>query len=283
MHGLSGISRYVTVDGIVIHYVEAGQGSPVLLYHGLASAAFTWRDNIAALSQHHRVFAFDVLGHGDSDKPDVDYYPWDVADIMAKAVVQLGISNSAAIGNFAGGALAIVIAIRHPELVSSLVLVGSSGLGKEVPPFVRILSMPLVGNVLQSHRLGGNKLMLQSMFLDRSLVSQDLVDEMRRTRSLPGAKEAVVRTLRQTVNLSGVRDEFVLLDRLSGLGIPMMLVWGEQDKMFPVSHAYRASELTPAARLEVLSQCGHWPHMERASDFNSLALDFLSSSKLRNP
>ena len=66
-------------------------------------------------------------------------------------------------------------------------------------------------------------------------------------------------------------------------GIPIMLVWGEQDKMFPVSHAYRASELTPAARLEVLSQCGHWPHMERASDFNSLALDFLSSSKLRNP
>jgi len=124
--------------------------------------------------------------------------------------------------------------------------------------------------------------MLQSVFLNRSLVSQDLVDELRRTPSLPGAKEAVVRTLRRTVKLSGVRDEFVLVDRLSGLGIPIMLVWGEQDKMFPVSHAYHASELTPAARLEVLSQCGHWPHMERASDFNSLALDFLSSNELRN-
>lgn len=278
MHGLPGTSRRVTAGGFGIHYVEAGQGPSVLLYHGLASAVFTWRDNIAALSQHHHVFAFDMLGHGDSEKPDFDYYPWDVADIMGKAAVKLGISNAAVIGSSAGGALAVMIAIKHPEVVSRLVLVGSSGLGKEVPLFIRFLSLPVVGNILQSHRLGGDKLMLQSVFLDRSLVSRDLVDEMRRIRSMPGAKEAVVRTLRRTVTLGGLRDEFILADRLSGLGIPIMLVWGEQDRMFPVSQAYRALELTPTATLEVFAQCGHWPHMERAGKFNSLALDFLSST-----
>ncbi len=75
MHGLSGISRYVTIDGIDIHYVEAGQGSSDLLYHELAASAFTRQDNITALSQHYRVFVFDLLGHGDSDNPDVDYSP----------------------------------------------------------------------------------------------------------------------------------------------------------------------------------------------------------------
>lgn len=277
MHGLTGTSRHITVDGVKIHYVEAGQGSPVLLYHGLAAAVFTWRENMSVLSRHHRMFAFDVLGHGDSDKPDVEYDPWDVADIMGRAAVQLGLADAAVIGNSAGGTLGMMLAIKFPDLVSRLVLVGSSGLGKEVPLYIRLLSLPLVGTVLQSHRLGGTKLMLESVFHDRTLASQDIVDEMHRTRSMPGAKEAVVRTLRRTVNLGGVRDDFVLADKLSELDIPVMLVWGAQDRMFPVSHAYRAAELTPTARLEVLDQCGHWPHMEKASEFNSLALDFLSS------
>ena len=277
MHGLTGASRHVRVDGINIHYVEAGQGPPVLLFHGLASSVFTWRENMTALARCHRVFAFDLPGHGDSDKPDISYNPWDVAGIMGKAVEQLGLSNAAVIGSSAGGALGLMMAIKFPDLVSSLVLVGSSGLGKSVPPYIRLLSLPLVGSVLQSHRLGGTKQMLRSVFHDRSLATQDMVDEMHRTRSMPGAKEAVVRTLRRTVSLGGVRDGYVLADRLSSIGKPIMLVWGAQDRMFPVALACRASELAPAARLEVFDQCGHWPHMEKAGEFNSLALEFLSS------
>ena len=278
MHGLTGTSRYIKVGGFNIHYVEAGQGPPVLLYHGLASAVFTWRENMSVLSRHHRVLAFDLLGHGDSDKPDIDYNPWDVADIMGDAARQLGLTNAAVIGSSAGGSLGLMMAVNFPDLVSSLVLVGSSGLGKDVPPYIRLLSLTLVGSVLQSHRLGGTKQILQSVFHDRSLASRDMVDEMHRTRSMPGAKEAVVRTLRRTVSLGGVRDDYVLLDRLSKLRIPIMLVWGAQDRMFPVSVAYRASELAPAVRLEVFDQCGHWPHMEKAGEFNSLVLEFLSGT-----
>lgn len=235
---------------------------------------------MAALSSNHRVFAFDALGHGDPDKPDVGYNPWDVANIMGKAAEKLGLKNAAVIGNSAGGALGMMMAIRFPDLVSRLVILGSSGLGKEVPPYIKFLSMPLVGNVLQSHRLGGTRQMFQSVFSDRSLATQDMVDELHRTRSLPGAKEAVVRTLQNTVDFGGVRDDYILTDRLGELGIPIMLVWGDQDRMFPVSHAHRASKLVPTARLEVFADCGHWPHMERASEFNSLALDFLSSAIL---
>ncbi len=79
---------------------------------------------------------------------------------MCKAVVQLGVSNAAVIGGSAGGALALMVAIRYSKLVSNLVLVGSSELGKEVPPFIKFLSVPIGGNVLQSHSLGGNELML---------------------------------------------------------------------------------------------------------------------------
>ncbi|MCH8206412.1 MAG: alpha/beta fold hydrolase [Chloroflexi bacterium] len=57
---------------------------------------------------------------------------------------------------------------------------------------------------------------------------------------------------------------------------PMMLVWGAQDRIIPVSHAYRAQQVAPQARLHVFDQCGHWPHMEKASAFNSAVLEFLS-------
>ena len=118
--------------------------------------------------------------------------------------------------------------------------------------------------------------MLNKVFTDQTFVTQELLDELYRSRDMPGAKEAVVRVIRRTVGLRGVRKEYVYLDGLPRLKMPLMVVWGAQDLILPVSHAYRALEAAPHARLKVFDGCGHWPHMERASEFNSLALDFLS-------
>ena len=73
----------------------------------------------------------------------------------------------------------------------------------------------------------------------------------------------------------GVRTQYVLVDALKSLDLPLMLVWGAEDRILPVSHAYRAAEAAPHARLEVYDGCGHWPHMERAADFNRAVVEFL--------
>lgn len=273
---LPGESRYATVDGISTHYVVAGEGPPVLLIHGLGASVVTWRDNIGPLSKAFRVHAVDLPGHGDSDKPDIDY----AVDTMVRFVVRflesLNLVSTAIIGNSIGGALGLITALRHPELISRLILVDSAGLGREVSAYLRLVSIPGLGALLESSRVGGTRFMLSKVFNDQTFVTQELLDELYRSRQMPGAKEAVVRVIRRTVNLRGIRKEYVYLDDLPRLNMPLMLVWGAQDLILPVSHAYRASEAAPHARLKVFDRCGHWPHMERASEFNSLALDFLS-------
>ena len=274
---LPGESRYATVDGIKAHYLTAGEGVPLLLLHGLGASVATWRDNIGPLSKAFQVYALDYPGHGDSGKPrDMDYAPSTIAHFVRRFAEALNLDRMAMIGNSVGGAIGMMLALGKPDLVSSLVLVGSASLGREVSFFMRLVSVPGLGELLAGPRVDWTGLMLRTVFYDRGFITQELTDEMGRTRRMPGAREAVLKAIRNGVDLGGVRKEYVLVDQLKRLDIPLMLVWGRQDRVLPVSHAYRAQEVVPNAQLHILDRCGHWPHMEKASEFNSLAMRFLS-------
>ena len=273
---LPGEARWITVDGIKTHYRVAGAGRPLLLVHGLGASVATWRDNIDPLSTRFRVYAVDLPGHGDSDKPDIDYAPEAMVDYVVRLIEGLGIRRPAIVGNSVGGALGLMTALRHPDLLSGLVLVDSGSLGKEVSTYVRLVSLPLLGEFLESSRVGGTRFMLHSVFHDPRFATQELVEELYRSRRMPGAKEAVVRVIRNTVNLMGVRSRYVLLGDLARLTVPTIVVWGAQDQIFPVSHAHQASRSAPGLGLQVFDRCGHWPHMEKASEFNALVLEFLT-------
>ncbi len=274
MH-LPGESRFIAVDGIKTHYVVAGSGPPLLLFHGLGSSVVAWRDNIGPLSRSFRVHAIDLPGHGDSDKPNIPYLPEDVVHFVARFARALRLDRASIIGNSIGGALGIMLANSYPELVSSLILVNSAGLGKDISLYIRLASVPVLGSVLESAKVGSTMFMLKNVFHDSKFVTKDLVLELYRSRKMRGAKQAVVRVLRHTVSLGGVRKNYVLLDQLGKIKAPLMLVWGAQDHITPVAHAYNAAEAAPSAMLHVFDQCGHWPQMERAADFNSLVLQFL--------
>ena len=272
---LPGESRWVAVDGINTHYVEAGAGQPLLLIHGLGASVVTWRDNLGPLAQSFRVVALDLPGHGDSDKPDIDYAAQTIVRHMARFMDAIGFERTAIVGNSVGGALGLMVALAYPELVSSLVLVDSAGLGKEISTYVKLASIPLLGRLLESPKFG-TKFLLYNVFHDPSLASPELLEELHRSRQMRGAKEAVVRVIHNVVDLRGVRDDYVLIDELKDLPMPTMVVWGAEDRVFPVSHAYRAADSSPQTVLKVFEECGHWPHMEKATAFNSAVKKFLS-------
>ena len=182
---LPGESRYVRVGNIDTHQVVAGEGPPLLLLHGLGASVITWRDNIGPLSRAFRVYALDLPGHGDSDKPDIDYSADTVVQFLLGFVESLGIERPRMIGNSIGGALALITALRYPDLVDGLVLVDSGGLGREVPLYVRLVSVPGLGELLESSKVGGTRFMLYNVFHDRSFVTQDLLDELYRCRQMP--------------------------------------------------------------------------------------------------
>ncbi|MDA0987895.1 MAG: alpha/beta fold hydrolase [Chloroflexi bacterium] len=267
--------RFVTVDGIRTHYVAAGWGPPLLLLHGLISNLIAWAPNIEPLSQKYTVYALDFPGRGDSDKPDIDYGVPAGAQFIRRFMDALGIERASLAGCSMGGMIALRTALDFPDRVEKLVLVDAAGLGREVTWLVRVMSLPLVGEIMESPSLRGTRASLKNIFYDHGLIQDGFLQEIYRTRRLPGAKQAALKMVRGAVGLRGVHKKWIMTENLKHLNIPVLIVWGAQDRIIPVHHAYNAARDAPRVKLCVFDQCGHWPQMEKSAEFNQLVLDFL--------
>lgn len=272
---LPGESLYTTIGGIKTHYVLAGRGRPVVLIHGLGASVATWRDNMAPLAERLAVYALDLPGHGDSDKPDISYDSESMAAFVRAFADDLDLAEPALVGHSMGGGLALITALAYPELVSRLVLVSSASLGRQVTPFLRVIALPWIGEWITGGRFDTREAMLRQSFHDESLITSELVDELRRTSSLPGAREAGLKVVRNFISPWGVKRKYIRTGELDTLDMPLMIVWGDRDKILPAKHGRGAARASSAADLHVLADCGHWPQMERAAEFNALALEFL--------
>ncbi len=273
---LPGESRYVTVGGVNTHYLVAGHGSPIVLIHGLGESVVTWRDNISPLSQRHQVFALDLPGHGDSEKPDLSYDPGSMVYYLRGFFESLGIERPALVGHSMGGGLALMTALAHPDIVSHLVLAGSACLGREVDWGLRLASVKVLGELITSRFVDNTGVMLRKAFSDQRFATPELLAETKRTNRLPGARRASLKVIRNTVSILGVKSEFILHKRLAELEMPVLIASGSEDRILPAKHAHRAGKADPRTDVHVFGSCGHMPHMERAEDFNALTLDFLS-------
>ncbi|MFH1560122.1 MAG: alpha/beta fold hydrolase [Chloroflexota bacterium] len=267
--------HFVTVDRIRTHYVAAGEGPPLLLLHGLIANLMAWAPNIGPLSQKFTVYALDFPGRGDSDKPNIDYRVPTGARFIRKFMEVLGIERASLAGCSMGGMVALRTALDFPNLVDKLVLVSAAGLGRELTWSVRMMSLPLLGELLESLSLRGTRASLRNIFYDHSLIQDGFLQEIHRTRRLPGAKQAALKMIRGAVGLRGLHKQWIMTEHLKHLNIPVLIVWGAQDRIIPVSHAYNAARNAPGVKLHVFDRCGHWPQIEKSAEFNQTVLDFL--------
>ena len=127
--------------------MEAGEGPAVLLLHGLGSSLDTWRRNVQPLADAgYRVLAPDLPGHGDSDKPvSLDYDPLAAVDFTSRLLDALGVQKASLVGNSAGGLVVTMFALEHPERTGRLALVAPGGLGRQISWFLRLMSVPAIG------------------------------------------------------------------------------------------------------------------------------------------
>ena len=275
MLNFPGEQRDAVVRGVRVRYIEAGEGAPLVLVHGLTSSKVAWRENIEALAERHRVYAVDLPGHGDSDKHDVNYDSAFIVGLMREFVLGLGHERVAMAGISLGGAVSLYTALEHPGMVSKLMLCGSGALGREIAMVIRLASLPVVGEFMLGGPLDNVGAMARKCFYDKGLVPEEVVDELRRTNSLPGARDAALTIIRKYISVWGVKSPYVVTERLRELDVPTMLFWGVEDEIIPVEHAYRAVQAIPGAGLHVFEECGHWPQMEHPEKFNRLMLEFL--------
>ena len=267
--------EHVMVNGMDIHYAAAGDGPPIVFLHGLGASSITWQENIGPLSDRFRVYTPDFPGHGDSVKLDVEYTVEAGISLVLGFLDAVGARKAALCGSAMGGLIALQTALQHPGRVSHLVLINSAGIGREIAGYLRVMSLPLLGEFLEGPTHRSARAMMRLVFGARKEYPEALFEELVRTRSLPGGRNAVLKSLRVGVNILGMRPEHRLLHRLRELQMPLMIVWGALDPVFPPKYAQAAAEAAPGSKLLFFPNAGHWPHMEEAERFNAEVTAFL--------
>jgi pimeloyl-ACP methyl ester carboxylesterase len=274
----------ITLDGDRVSYRIAGAGPLLLLVHGIAGSAETWKHVMPELARHVTVLAPDLLGHGESDKPRAEYSLGAHTDMLRDLMDALGHRRATFVGQSLGGGIAMQLAYQSPERCERLVLVNSGGLGREVNVILRVLTLPAAEYLFPlvcSPRLRDAGEVIATRLARMGVRSRPAKQEIWRSYSSladPSTRQAFFRGLRDVVDPGG--QAVSALGRLSrAASLPTLIVWGAQDPFIPVSHAIAAHAAIPGSRLEIFDGVGHYPHCEAPERFVEVLVDFVASTE----
>ncbi len=276
--------QQLSIHGHDIRYRTAGDGPVLLMLHGMASSSETWRHVFRQLSQRFTVVAPDLLGHGDTAKPRTEYSLGANANVLRDLLALLGHERATVVGHSYGGGVAMQFAYQFPDRCERLGLVGSGGLGLEVNPLLRLLTLPGAEHLLPifcSDRLRDTGSRLAAWIARRGVRASPVVEEIwRGYSSLTNAegRTAFFKTLRAVIDHEG--QSVCASDRLYlTCAVPTLIVWGEDDAIIPVRHAHEAHEAIPGSRLYTFEGVGHYPHCEMPERFANLLTDFVATTE----
>ena len=278
MSGNLEIGKSILANGIQTNYHEQGQshgqGAPVLLIHGSGPGVTgwaNWRLTIPALAENFRVIAPDIVGFGYTERPaDVQYNMDTWVSHILGFMDALGLEKAHVVGNSFGGGLALAMAIRAPERVNRLVLMGSAGL-----PFTLTDGLDRVWGYTPS--IDNMRGLLDIFAFDRSRVTDELA-KMRYEASIrPGIQEAFSQMF-PAPRQNGVNALASAEAAMQALPHHTMIIHGREDKVIPLSTSYQLFNLIQKSQIHVFGQCGHWTQIEHTVRFNSLISDFFAEA-----
>jgi pimeloyl-ACP methyl ester carboxylesterase len=269
-------SRFIDIDGVRVHYQEAGDpdAPALLLIHGFASSTLVWSKVFLRLaSQGFRVIALDMLGFGYSAKPkNGEYTIAGQANLLIRLLDRLDIPRATFIGSSYGGAVAATCALDYPARVEKLVLVGAVSNNRPLAfKLMRVFSSPVVGDVVSPLLIGSRRLLRRRMKRVYDRHSWVLDERRIKARHLvlrpAGAQRAIIRTVRAWEAERITRDAHLIAQ-------PTLLLWGENDLEIPLSDGERLHAEIPGSRLIVFLNCGHIPHEEYPEAFVDVVVSF---------
>ena len=262
----------LSLDGWRLHVRDSGpRGAPaVVLIHGFGASLQTWDAWAGVLERTHRVVRFDLPGSGLSEPdPAHDYTDARSLQLLIALMDRLGLARASIVGHSIGGRIAFTFAARHPERVDRLVLVDPDGFASpgfaygrapEVPKLLQAMRWVLPKPVLRMN--------LVPAYSDPAFLDDDLVTRYHDLLLAPGARQAMLDRMRQTVLV----DPRPLLARIEA---PTLLVWGERDAMIPFANSADYVRAIPHARLLAVPGVGHLPQEEAGAASAQAVADFL--------
>lgn len=265
---------YLDAGGTRTRYLAAGdEDKPLLiLIHGTGGHAEAYSRNLAAHAEHFRTYAIDLVGHGWSDKPKLDYEIADYARHVIEVIKALGYKRAHVSGESLGGWVAGWMAVHHPEWVDRVVLNTAGGWTAypEVMERISRLTMEAVTDPSPARI----RTRLEFLMHDTSKVNDDLVEVRRSIYSQPGYPDIMKRILcLQQMDIRR-RNMFSAADSAS-IKAPTLVLWTSHDPTAAPEEGRKIADAIPSAQFHVMNECGHWPQFEDPETFNRIHLDFL--------
>lgn len=256
-------SEFMTLSGMQVHFRDEGPKDdpvPIILVHGTSASLHTWDGWTEVLSKHHRVIRFDMQGFGlTGPHPQAKYRIEDYAETLVNLMDAMNIDTAIVAGNSLGGYVAWSTAVLYPERVSKLVLVDSSGYpfqSESIPLGFRISQSPvlkyLLGNIMPRSVV---KSSLENVYGNPEKITEELVDRYFDLNIREGNRAALAKRFVET-------KAGQLANRVGELTQPTLIMWGEQDRLIPISVGQRFHREIKNSQFISFSELGHVPHEE---------------------
>jgi pimeloyl-ACP methyl ester carboxylesterase len=276
---LSLATRDVGARGARIRFYEGGSGPPLLVVHGYLWSGTVWEDVFPLLKRDLRVIVPDLPGFGESEKPPPARYAYGYeafTESLVDLVASLGVGRVSVCGHSMGGAVALMLAAHHPDLVERLVLVDPIVYASHRGAAASIATLPVLGPILFKQMYGRTmfrRFFREHVYAKEESLPADRIERMFATFNAPAAREAAYATMLATL------DRRALVASIPRVSAPTLVTWGRSDRSVPVEHGRRLARELRRARFEVFD-CGHSPPEEVPDAFAEVVSTFLRGKAL---
>lgn len=266
-------ANYLDVKGVKTRYYHRGQGKTVVFLHGCTGSMESFVYNLGPLSKSFSVYAIDMVGHGFTDKPEIDYSPKTLMDHVMDTADTLGLDSFNLVGHAWGGWISTLISYYHPKRVNNLISIcglNPSSLSSLILSDDKRMMDTLTLNVALDPSVDNirarMKVMLRQSYDE---AAESLVLLRSKYYAAPGFSKAMLSLINSTR-----KAEYTLDDKLAEFTRPLIFVWG-RDCYFGYHQAYNALDVNPRFSLFMVANAGEWVQWEKPKIVNTVIEAYL--------
>lgn len=285
LEALGATVRYYDAGGIRTRAIEAGDGEPVVLMHGLSGHAESFIRNVIPLAQAgYHVYAIDAIGHGLSDKPaDVTYHSPTFERQLCGFLDAIDADPAHVVGQSLGAWTAWRVALAEPQRIRSLTSATGAGIllsdegSKRQNQEIHKQVASVTARAIEQPTLERVRARMEWLMAAPERATDELVETRYRMLNLPDSRAMIGRVTAEQTSEEN-RANLITEDDLARTEVPVLLLWTDNNPTVPASVAERAAEIVPNARFEMIWDAGHWPQFEQPDEFHRILIDFMSST-----